>query len=164
LYVLDTEATLRLPEIINPGAFNRFLDELVPLVQDGTVCLSDVVIKECRRIATDEVISVWLHAVASSRQYKNVPYSCVVDVLSKCQGILDVDEPGESGPVSVAALARFVSEVEHASLWIVSEDSVDLPTRMCLINACNALGFKVMRAHQFVSHIGLANMLRACPA
>jgi len=75
----------------------------------------------------------------------------------------EMDGSSESSQVDVAALARFLDEIETGSLYVVTEDSSDLPTRLCLAKACTSLGFAVMDARTFVGHIGLAGRLLQSP-
>ena len=161
MYVLDTEAVLTIPRIIRPNQLYNFLDDLVEFVEQGEVCFPDAVIAECRRIASGEVTAVWIHAVSGSRLHKSIPHRHTVEILGKCSALLDEDAESdlETSPISVAALADFLSQANSGRPYVVSEDRIDLPTRMSLVTACDVLGFPVMDTATFINSLGFGGLL-----
>ena len=161
MYVMDTEAILTVPRLVTASQLNRLLDEFVPRIEDGLICVPDAVIAECRRIAAGEVIATWLHAVSGSRKHKSIPYTHTIKVLGKCSALLDEDAESdmECSPVSVAALADYLSQCNPESPYVVSEDRVNLPTRLSLVTACGVLGFPVMDTIGLVYALGLSSYL-----
>lgn len=143
VHVLDTETVIRIPTLIKTARLNECLDALTDHVSEGIVSFPDQVLTECKRIAAGETITMWLKAVAGSRQHHRVPYSETMKVLASCPNLLDVDNSDEPSSLAVAAMAKKLHDT-GTDFAVVTEDDHPQPTRMCLAHACDELGFPRM--------------------
>lgn len=161
MFVIDTDSLLALAELAPPANINLLLEELVPLVEEGTLCFPDLVMAELRRLAHGESIALWIRSVAGSRRCKSVAYSYMVQVLAATPGLLDESDEEESSQVAVLAMAIYLKESNE--VHVVTDDRRPLPTRICLADACKEIEMETITALDFVREIGLESYLSSEP-
>lgn len=154
IFVLDTESIVTIPVLVKASKLNECLDALTDHVTSGVVSYPDQVLTECKRIADGESITTWLKAVAGSRKHHRVPYAQTVKVLASCPELIDVDASDEPSSVAVAAMGHSLYEA-GTDFVIVTEDRRAQPTRLCLADACVALGFAALDTTGFLVALGL---------
>jgi hypothetical protein len=153
-YVIDDHAVLSIPSLCEEDGFNPTLDILTDFVSSGWLCFPDQVVHDCAKLATGEGIHTWIKAVATGRPKKRVPSMWQEEALGMCEDLVDYDDEGEQGSVLVAAMALMLSQDEpDCTLYVVTEDRSNLPTRRCLHEACGDLGLQSMSALDFLKEI-----------
>ncbi|MGC5305952.1 hypothetical protein [Micromonospora zamorensis] len=152
LYVIDNHAVLTIPRLCELDSLPHVLNELTDLVGAGQLCFPDQIVHDCAKWATGETIHTWIKAVSGHRRLKKLPGKWQEEVLGQCEDLCDYDDDNEQSPVLVAAMALMISN-EHplVDVSVVTEDRSSLPTRMCLNDACVALGMTSMTARDFLS-------------
>lgn len=153
-FVLDTEAALSLPSLMPSARIGTCFESLSEHVEAGNLTFPDIVPRECKRIAEDENVTVWLRAVSGSRRFKSFGHRHQQNVLAVCEDLLDLDDEREQSPVAVAAMGDFLAHGGHDFI-IVTEDRRPQPTRICLFDACSALGFKATDTRTFLRELAL---------
>ncbi|MFJ8833925.1 hypothetical protein [Micromonospora aurantiaca] len=152
LYVIDDHAVLAIPSLCGLESLPHVLDELTDLVRAGKLCFPDQIVRDCAKWATGETIHTWIKAVSGHRQLKKLPSRWQEEVLGLCEDLCDYDDDNEQSPVLVAAMALMISrDAPDVSISVVTEDRSNLPTRMCLNDACQELGLVSMTARDFLS-------------
>jgi hypothetical protein len=146
--MIDTDALLAISHLVPPSRMNLFLEDLVPMVEDGKLCFPDLVVSEMRRLAHGESLALWIRSVAGSRRCKSVAYSYTIQVLATASELLDDSGDEESSPVAVAAMALHLAESEV--VHVVTEDRRPLPTRASLAEACKRLDLDDVTALEFI--------------
>ncbi|MFY1586970.1 hypothetical protein ACN267_20975 [Micromonospora sp. WMMD734] len=152
LYVIDDHAVLEIPTLCASDSLPLVLDELTELVKTGHLCFPDQIMHDCARWAKGETIHTWIKAVSGHRQLKKLPSEWQEEVLGLCEDLCDYDDENEQSPVLVAAMAVMISrEYSLSTVNVVTEDRNNLPTRMCLNDACPNLGLTSITARDFLS-------------
>ncbi|MFF6948253.1 DUF4411 family protein [Streptomyces iakyrus] len=160
MYIIDTDALLSIPGLVQADQLNYLLEELVELVEDGKLCFPDYVIAECRRIANGEDIALWVRSISGSRVHKSVAYAFTMQVMSAVPELLDEDTEDESSQVAVAAMACYASQALDAQdVCVVTEDRSALPTRICLADACAELQIQEISVMEFLKRESLSSYL-----
>ncbi|MGW8645742.1 hypothetical protein [Micromonospora aurantiaca (nom. illeg.)] len=152
LYVIDDHAVLKIPTLCGVSSLPHVLDELTDMVKSGRLCFPDQIVHDCAKWATGETIHTWIKAVSGHRQLRKLPSKWQEEVLGICEELCDYDDENEQSPVLVAAMSLMISQDYPASaLNVVTEDRSNLPTRMCLNEACPTLGLTAITARDFLS-------------
>jgi hypothetical protein len=164
VYVIDAHAVLVIPELCkDSNDLPRVLDCLTEFVRDQTLTFPDQVIHDCAKIATGEQIHTWVKAVAGHRRMRKVPSQWQERVLEVCEELVDFDDDQEQGPVLVAAMALMLRDHDSGPQSLVphiaTEDRLPLPTRMCLLEACDTLGLETVTSRDLLTAAGAASYL-----
>ncbi|KAB1919120.1 hypothetical protein F8280_26495 [Micromonospora noduli] len=152
LYVIDDHAVLKIPMLCELDSLPHVLDELTDMVRLGKLCFPDQIMHDCAKWATGETIHTWIKAVSGHRHLRKLPSEWQEEVLGLCEDLCDYDDENEQSPVLVAAMALMIArEQPSLTLNVVTEDRSSLPTRMCLNDACPALGLTAITVRDFLS-------------
>jgi hypothetical protein len=162
-YVFDLHALLYLQsvECVDGGRLQVF-DHMTDLVRARCLYFPTIVVKECARYATGEEVHTWAKAVSGSRNLTNPECEYQTIVLDKCDEIADPLDTEESSQLLVAAMALQL-DTPRVDVFVVTEDRLEQPTRMCLADACQEIGLQDITVAKFVELENLSEFLVSSP-
>ncbi|MFC8532931.1 DUF4411 family protein [Streptomyces sp. NPDC057249] len=159
LYVIDTHALLTLPTLCtSEDRVYSFFDLLTEEISAGNLTFPNLAMQDCKKFAEGEFIYTWVKAASAHRKQYRVDNGWQEDVLGTCEELADFDDECEQTPVLVASLALMVSDTGRSTV-VVTEDNRELPNRMCLGDACQALGLASMSTADMIHAMGMETYL-----
>ena len=161
IHILDAYAVLELENLLLPGQSRaQAFQVLTQAVVAGDLVFPEAVLRDCRAFCRDEQSTVWLIAVAGSRQGHTFPGSMPMEILGKVPDLLAQDDTGDQSQVDVACLAHHLASSGYA-ITVVTEDAGLGGDRMTLGEACDDLDLDWCDLRSFLSGLGLE---RCCVA
>jgi Domain of unknown function (DUF4411) len=149
-YVLDV-STINAISLDVPDPELVF-DRLTDLVKEGTVCFSNEVIDELKRLAEGELAYTWAKAAGTARREKGAPYDYVQWVADNVRDLVDEYAEYESAAPTVLAQACYL-KADGQEVCVVTEDIRDKPTRISLGSGCAQAGIRSIRLQQFLEEL-----------
>lgn len=110
---------------------------LTQLVSAAELTFCDEVVVELERTAPDAAL-LWAQTVKEQRAHSTAPYATQRWVLYNVDGVVDPDDRYDAA-AQVIAQARALMNGGEEELAVVTEDTVDKPTRRAISSICQEL-------------------------
>ena len=150
--------------VIDASAINRVADEsadynatfagMTSLVESGALTFPDHVLDELERTAGSGPGRVWSNAVKSARISAGASYAGQIATAHSVEEIVDPDDLHDAA-VQVLAQARDLSEASDDDVVVVTEDTVDKPTRIALSEGCDRSGITWVSVDVMLARCGI---------
>ena len=149
-----------IPILARPDKRRELLDGLSELVEDGELTFPNEVLAEVRSYCADADYAAWARAVSLGRRRSDVPYECVLQIVSKCKDLVDYEAYADEEPaaVYVAAMAH-QALTASISVIVVTDEIAELPDRLPLGLACDELGFTRFTLRKFLETASLEHLI-----
>lgn len=149
VYIIDSYSLLAMPSLCKPHQqLGHLLTAMTDMVRQGILTFPNLVVKECKKYGSGEFPTMWADAASGHRQNISAPYEFMENVLDLCPDVADWDDSDESVQVDVLTLALF--RARSSDVVVVTEDTNDVPERMCLIKAANQLALPAVTFSEFL--------------
>lgn len=155
IYVFDVSALLTV-EYYAPAPEYVF-GEMIDMVDDGTVCFCDEVVDELAQFARGEWPFVWAKGVMNRRKYRGGGYSTKTLIGRQVQELVDPEATYESSAPAVLAQA-YDLRADGLDAYVVTEDTMEKPTRIPLAVACTRLRVPSKSVHEFLKACNLMDL------
>lgn len=132
----------------SPARLNGVLNQMTELVKIQRLCFPSAVVKFCKQYAPDEVVTMWVSAVAGYRSIKSAEADFQSQVLDYVEDISDPDDPDDFPSLFVAAMALELAA--NRNPIIVTGDRHEQPSRVCLHSACDIIGLRKIDIDGFI--------------
>lgn len=153
VYIIDSYSLLAMPTLCKPHQhLGHLLTEMTEMVRAGALTFPNLVVKECKKYGSGEFPTMWADAASGHRRNIAPPYEFMETVLDLCPDVADWDDSDESVQVEVLTLALFRGA--SSEVIIVTEDTNDVPERMCLLKAANQLNIPAVTFPEFLRASG----------
>jgi hypothetical protein len=155
IYVFDASALLAVDYYCPTPQY--VFGEMVDMVSDGRVCFCDEVLEELGRMASGEWPFVWAKSVSERRRYRGGGYSTKILIAAQARELIDGEASYESSAPAVLAQA-YDLRADGLDAYVVTEDTVEKPTRIPLVIACGRLSVPCKSTHEFLKACNLLDL------
>jgi hypothetical protein len=131
--------------------------QMIEMVSEGTVCFCDEVLEELHRMASAEWPYVWAKSVSERRRYRGGGYSTKILIAAQVQELIDSEATYEAAAPAVLAQAYDLRE-QGMDAHIVTEDTMEKPTRIPLAIACTRLDVPCKSTYEFLKAYNLLDL------